>query len=526
MKQKRLSSFPFDKIFFIFACIFTVVVTYYVTQNCIDSDASSELVLAQHLAKTGRILSTDWIYSTELRVFNTQLIYAPLFLIFNSWHMVRFTGALILQAILVLSFFAFTRLLKIESKTFFISASLMLLPISVCFGRIVLYHSYYVPHIALSLLIVGLTFTKKYNVIKLSLLGLLSFIGGLGGVRHLLMTHAPIVFAVFIFWCISDFTAKDKKEAFLLKNWPLISAAVFSAAASAVGFIINTNYLAEKYTFADYSKNTINLLGAEKIKDVLYGFFHHFGFRDEIEIMSVLGVLSVFGILLGIYCLILAIKGIVEFKTEQDILKALPYTFFVAFTAVMLTVFLILDNGYYFVLYFTPLVVWMIPVFVLEMLKKKDTSFFNLKVLLPYLAVAVILVNGIANAMYFTDLRFDQKYEGLKYRNKYRKEEMLAVTEFLEKENYEIGYATFWNANIVTEITDGKVKMIGVTVGEYGGQVERYDWLTLKSNSEIEAEKKFLLLEKSLATVFEANNNIDQCKTVYFDEYFIVYDIP
>ena len=81
--QKRLQKIRAEQIFFILSALFSILITYFITARCIDADASSELVLAEHLAKTGQILSTDWFYSTELRVLNTQLIYAPLFWIFR-----------------------------------------------------------------------------------------------------------------------------------------------------------------------------------------------------------------------------------------------------------------------------------------------------------------------------------------------------------------------------------------------------------------------------------------------------------
>ena len=45
----------------------------------LDSDMSSELILGKLLAEEGGILSTNWYYSTELRVLNTQLVYKLLF---------------------------------------------------------------------------------------------------------------------------------------------------------------------------------------------------------------------------------------------------------------------------------------------------------------------------------------------------------------------------------------------------------------------------------------------------------------
>ena len=161
MKIKALKHIDIIKLLFFLAVVFSIVITYFTTQICIDSDASSELVLAEHLSKTGQILSTDWFYSTELRVVNTQLIFAPLFWIFDDWHLVRFFGTVILQGILIASFYFYTKMLGFEKKVFYISSSLFLLPISVCYGRIVLYNCYYIPHVALSLIIVGLIFAKK-----------------------------------------------------------------------------------------------------------------------------------------------------------------------------------------------------------------------------------------------------------------------------------------------------------------------------------------------------------------------------
>ena len=49
-----------------------------------DSDISSEMVLANLLAEEGSVLSQNWYYSTELRVLNTNLVFAPLFHIFSG----------------------------------------------------------------------------------------------------------------------------------------------------------------------------------------------------------------------------------------------------------------------------------------------------------------------------------------------------------------------------------------------------------------------------------------------------------
>lgn len=516
-----------ETVFFILVVIFSVIITFFTSKNCIDSDAASELILAEHLSKTGQILSTDWIYSTELRVFNTQLIYAPLFWIFSSWQLVRFFGSLILQGILVLSFYAFTHLMKLENRVFFLSAGLFLLPISVCWGRIALYNCYYIPHIAFSLLIVGLIFSNKYNVKNIIFLGVLSFAGGLGGIRQLLMTHIPAVFAVLIFWGIRDCFHQKQEELFIKKNYPLFIASVFSAAMSFAGFMINKSYLVEKYTFTDYSKKTLEFLSVENINRVFYGFFHHFGFREGKTLISVLGILSVLGIFLGIYGLILSILKIWNYKTHDCIQKALPYTFFIAYIVVMLFVFWLIGDGYYYVLYFVPLVLWMVLVFVLNGYEQpKERPLLNFKKIISYLAIVLLLMNGMVNSVYYlSNSRFSQKYEGLYYQNKNQKKEMQPLIAFLEQENYTLGYATFWNGNIITEITNGKIKMINMLIDEQTGETQYYNWLTLKSNRELQNQKEFFLVERSLNEVFQKEKDPKEYRMVYSDEWYVVYDL-
>ena len=54
---------------FLLSALASAAITWYISGNLLDADASSELVLAKHLADTRQLLTRDWVYSTELRVF-------------------------------------------------------------------------------------------------------------------------------------------------------------------------------------------------------------------------------------------------------------------------------------------------------------------------------------------------------------------------------------------------------------------------------------------------------------------------
>ena len=152
---RRKQDFSF--FLFLLSAVLSVITTYYVSAHYIDSDTSSELILAKHWIETGNVLSEDWLYGSELRLFHVQLIYAPLMLFIDNWLTVRFVGALIMQGIYIASFGCLVYSAGKDKAFFFQGAALLLLPVSVAYGRIVLYHNHYLPNITFSFLLLTLS---------------------------------------------------------------------------------------------------------------------------------------------------------------------------------------------------------------------------------------------------------------------------------------------------------------------------------------------------------------------------------
>ncbi len=532
MRKNPKSLFTPEKVLFVLVALCSVVITYFVTQNCIDSDAASELVLAQHLAKNGWVLSKDWIYSTELRVANTQLVFAPLFLLFHNWHTVRFVGAVVLQALLILSFFATTRLLQLQKKVFYWGGSLLLLPVSVAYGRIVLYNSYYVPHICFSMLIVGLTYalackTAKKRILKAVALAILSFLGGLGGIRQLMMTHAPLVLSVVLLCFVAD-AKQETTPALKTKKFAwLIGGSVGGTLCAYLGYYLNKNLLALQYTFTDYSKNTIELLSADKIPDVFYGYLHHFGFRNGAPLLSAQGLLSVFAVALGIAFVALAACKLRKACHQGCNGSHAVYAFGLCYTVVMGLVFGLLGSqAYYFPLYYTPVVIWSVLAFVLVAAEQgQKTPLLNTRRLLSYACVVLLLVNGGINSVFFVTggNQFNQKYEGLKFQNLQHTKQIEPVVSYLTQNGYTFGYATFWNSNILTELSNGSIQTVTVEIDANDGDLWYYDWLTLRSNRENKTQTIFLLLTTEEQRAFAQNANAQKGEVVYKDAKFVVY---
>lgn len=216
------------KVLFYITFLVSILTTWHFVKYYLDSDASSEMVLAQHWLDIGKILSTDWIYGSELRVLHVQLIYAPLLLIFDDWQTVRFLGAVIMQVLYLASFGFLLRQAGVDKQRFYLGGSLLLLPVSVAYGRIVLYHNHYLPNITISFFLVGLvlSFAREQNWKTLwpwlrgSILLALSFLSSVSSIRQLMITHAPLLLALLVHWLLEDSREPEAKLTALLAYFP------------------------------------------------------------------------------------------------------------------------------------------------------------------------------------------------------------------------------------------------------------------------------------------------------------------
>ena len=157
MKQRRPGGLFAAAIFLLCAAM---TATYLIAGYgaYLDSDMASELALASHLAKEGTLISPTWVYSTEVRVLSTQLIFTPLMALFpHNWRLVRTLGCLILQGILAESAYFCGRSLNAEKRYALLFAGLSISVCSVVYAQMVTIGAYYVPHAVLTNLCVGMT---------------------------------------------------------------------------------------------------------------------------------------------------------------------------------------------------------------------------------------------------------------------------------------------------------------------------------------------------------------------------------
>ena len=171
--------------------------------NRLDADMASEQLLANLLAQEGGVMSTNWYYSTELRVLNTQLVMAPLFRLFTSWHTVRVVGSVVLILLYLAAWFWFGRSAKLKYSGL-LGAGLLVLPYGALYRQYVLEGLYYIPHIAISFVVLGCAvriLRGGWRLAPAAGMVLFSFAAALGGPRQLFILNIPLtVAAALLCW--------------------------------------------------------------------------------------------------------------------------------------------------------------------------------------------------------------------------------------------------------------------------------------------------------------------------------------
>ena len=493
----------------------------YMSGTTFDSDTSSDLVLAEHLAKTNQLISKDWSYSTEIHLLDSQLINSLLFRLTDNWQYVRIGSGLIQQILLLLSYFFLCRKAHFSLNSTLFTGSLLLLPINVAYGRVVLYHCFYTSYIIISFLVIGLLIgvlenSSKHAPAEFILLLVLSFLCGLRGVRLLLLIFAPlmITFSIRLFLLIHI-----RKQPFISKQTiRMMAVPTVALLFCLLGFWGNFR-LAYIYKFSNY-KQGINweIIPISQWPELVRGILYQFGFRTKLNVLSFVGIFSGLAIVCAIWAFIQSGKAL-SIIAEGSHGKILVESFFVASVGITLFAFIFAyDSSYYFLLYLIPCAVWIFPLLASCLDRTSIKQFIsNARGFFPIICAFTFLCNGFLNLFWFSDdIYINQKYEGLYFQDAAIVSNLSDAADYLTEHDLTIGYATFWHANVLTEMTNGRVRVVSVeNVPDFP---VFYDWMTFKTVPASPNGLAFLLLSTDEDTyVFE-----DATK-VYDDGRFVIY---
>ena len=515
---------------FICYCVFIGIHS----EQLLDSDMSSEIVLANLLSQEHKIVSTNWFYSTALNVVNSNLIYTPLFWLSSDWHVVRVAASIIMMLLMLASYYYLCRQLGI-AEYYPLSAILLVVPFSNIYFDNVMQGMYYTPHITFSFMIVGAAFHYRRcerKSLKARIVLIASFVFailiGLGGLRPLLITAMPLMaVAVFSFFTqISNYGDNQDTghmpdtgrtpDTGHTPDYSLVISGVLITAGCIIGYIINAFVLSKIYHFSTQGNKygTVKWTDMnEYFLDILMGIFRNFGYKAGGELMSEAVIHNAMSFIL---VFLLAAYVVIIFKHRSEHSEEAFYLniFFVFGVAFCLVLYLF-TSMVYMDRYLLTNLIFFVPVVAMSA-RDKAIKDANKAVNATYNVLAVVVFAGVMLCSL------------INYRDYYRTDSTKDYRDMIaaaEAAGYTDGCAGFWNANVVTELSDGVIDMYAwdddARVVFDGGA---YEWLQKTSHAASRPDgKMFLFLDQSEYVGSHLYEDIPAENKIYESGYTIAF---
>lgn len=469
----------------------------------LDSDMSSEMVLGQLLAQNNELMTTKFYYSTEMRVLSIQLVFALCFKLFRDWHVIRMVVMVCLWVILIVAYYFLCRAMECR-KYFLLTALLLFAPVSSCYFEFMLVAACYIPYVAIAFAALALNEAyfkaqpdrKKFWLVVSVLLAL---VAGLGGPREIIALYGPIGVAA-----AAELLNKKNKT-----RWQQFIYATFVGAAALLGYALNMLVLARIYHFATWGWLGFQLADGSRMVEIFSSFLQLFGARGTGTEYVFTCAVSVMWIVLTIGCIVYAYTHEVSdgYRRLADFTVAVYLLYFLLYSVTNM-----LFSARYGILN----TVLSIPLLAMAA-NEVHLNESKRQWLLAVVATATIVGGAL---VLFRIAGEDQTTA------------QRDVTEKLLAEGYVNGYATFWNANVLTELSDGKIEVWqwcgGQDLPEHSSDIDDMtQWLQLASHMvEHPSGKVFALFTRE---EFESNpwrKNLHPEDVIYENEEYIVMSYP
>lgn len=427
---------------FLYTCI-----TYYYAHQHIDSDSAGELILGHLLSQEKGILSSNWYYLTELKVLNTQLITTPLFSFFDNWIFVRSAATCIFLILLAFSLIFLCKQLDNGAKaSLFIPV--LFLPFSSQYREFVLSGLYYFPYIITMFFSIGLFIrscqtSKSHSYV---LLIFLAFLSGLGGMRLVIEVYAPLFISCVIIWFFGGITTYSVTKT----NYVYVSLTVLSA--SLFGYIVNSKLLSRFYVFNDNLNVGFIAFNSEKFFNVVSGWLANLGYRTNVNAYTIAGIINLGIVSLSIFIVWICYYLLKNFYVLSFSSKLLCLFFIVSS---LTNLFLFAFTSYRFRERYLliPFVSWIFMIFLYTDFEYRYNSKIN--VILIALSLTIFASSFV-------------EYKVIICENINRNKTQ--ITEYLMDNDFNFGYASYWNANVFEELSNGTIQICNIT-----------DWENLKT---------------------------------------------
>lgn len=463
----------------------------------LDSDLAAEMVLANHLNRTCRILSRDWFYSSELRVFESQWFYRIGLLISpGNWHMARVIAAVLIYIAFIAVILFFAESIGLGNYAPW-TAAILMWPFGRWYLVYGLYGTYYLIYMMFSMAATGILLrlcrleragvTGRSRKIKIGLYyiaGLFCSVGsGLNGVKQTMVYFGPLFLtgAVLLFLAgrrekaatFSELWNRCRTESLFAVNGTLFSA------ANVAGYLINLKILSRIYSYDSYDYMVFLDERQYRLYDIWMDFLRLFGYEADIEVLSGRGIASGLGIAFACLFLICLLQLCRRFKELEPGAQATVLLFIFGMT---LGALVYCTMGYYKVYYWLPMMPFAVAVIVLELKTEAfSTRYFRNGVLAAVALILPVLAWGSVR---------QETEKPLFTTGGYRE-----LTDYLLENDLTEGYASFWSSAVLREMSSDRIQTW--TLYNVEDNFVKYGWLQEKEKKETDPEGRcFLILNE------------------------------
>ena len=443
----------------------------------LDSDKSSELILSSIIAETKEFFSRTWYHSTELRALNTQIVFAPVFLFTKNYYQVRVIGSIILQFIFFGSFYYVCKQFSIKYIPY----------LAICIVGIyckdnldcILGAPHYTPYITVSFLSFGLiaSIYHKQSTLKTVILLLLAFVSSLNGVRQLSILYLPLFAAAFLVYVFFIAFKKNTENLKDVKRVLIVSGLAIIVAV--LGNYVSSEFLSRICSIQKNQVNTSLILPSLKLLiEITYCLLSSFGYDGLFTSTYKIVTLGLSLMLVG-YILFIILKNVIDFKKTDKIELILDSYFVIAIVELFLVMSLSITDR--ISRYFLPVTIFFVLVIGLN-ISKGEFSYKKYNIILS--AFLILVVNS------FVLLNFENKTTV--------NNDLIRFKEIILEEEAYNGYSSFWNGNILTEMSNGAIEayVFHRDEGKYGKTMVNNlnQWLQKKDHFDHIPEGKLFLI--------------------------------
>lgn len=508
--NKKAEEFFAPLIFLIFGYFLTIFCFYIYGDLVVTSDSAADLILARLLNREGGILTHNFFYSTELIIIDTQFIFKLALKVFpNDWHMARVFAHMILLAMYLGTMAVFVKAAKIGPKGLW-GVAFCAYPIGFYYTINLSWSMFYSINGVISFLLLAVLFValRKDDKVWLytSVLFVLSFISGIRTLRTIAQLNIPLFLsAAILLFCrkfkkhfgFADHRVRDYDKKLMLYS----SLMLFE---SIVGYGFNELYLSKKYTYTQYSGSVWEDFSIVRILDSVRDYIACHGWHSNVSIISLEGISSAVSIVFGLSVLL---SVILLFFRFADRLSDEEYLF-VLFTLVTLVVcaFILSHTSVCLPYHWVPVMPF---------------GYICLAIALKYISIDFKLTRNIKGGLFvglivfIVSLSWILVPSATQEDNMDRRAYIDLITE-MENKGYTKGVGSYWNSNVATELTDGRVEMWAFSSVD---SVTPFCWLQEKSHATFPEGDVFVIL--SMEEYSQFSGDIREYVESY-NEYYVV----